>query len=650
MEFNCEIRNGCRALLELLTHKKISEDCASINGIIRQLKQDYDYITEQEVKKSIDGIQHKFDIHAEYEKSRHFQRLVTDYIQLTAPTGLTHPTWSILYLLIRLAYRPTEKMGFTRKGCILENLNIENEKSYEHKYIEDVDNVSFNEDVMHSMSRTALSNWTDSENDDNHVIEKNDVILPKSCVVNPSIPVFCLFKKSAVHNSCLNELVQKKHGNDPTSRTWTDFQLLHEVLWALQQSCDNNSFVMLGETTKCDVQTKTISLVGLPYLSLEFFRQFVEELRGINLFFNKTSLQETYTLTHQAYAAALASFLAEFKQSVSIFEKRVAEQKTTITLSHLLLFLKPWASNISKISAMHKSIMQMSSVPKDNNTRFTHLLSVLFDSTQEAQVASYSTLYPVLLKILCSSLEPFLNMVDLWLSQGQIVDPYQEFGIIRNEAISPQDERFWFESLLSRPTNPSVNFLKPLMDDILLGGRSVELLTKLRKEFTDTNRVLAPTCSSKKLVEIFQERFNRFASDRFNCAVSQSFSIPVSGPFATAHAKHTMSKNPLLTKAFKCLRKDFCPNKYSEDKQTRLETLSIPPEFYPLLPLLEKSLLEPMRSRQRMVCKALLDTLYENCSLRKHMLILRQIHFMQAGDLMGRFCLQLFQKVFYLYF
>ena len=53
MEFNCEIRNACRALLELLTHKKISEDCASISGIIRQLKQDYDYITEQEVKKSI---------------------------------------------------------------------------------------------------------------------------------------------------------------------------------------------------------------------------------------------------------------------------------------------------------------------------------------------------------------------------------------------------------------------------------------------------------------------------------------------------------------------------------------------------------------------------------------------------------------------
>jgi hypothetical protein len=290
--------------------------------------------------------------------------------------------------------------------------------------------------------------------------------------------------------------------------------------------------------------------------------------------------------------------------------------------------------------------MQTSSVPTDNNTRVTHLLSILFDSAQKAQVASYSTLYPVLLKILCSSLEPFLNMVDLWLSRGHIVDPYQEFGIIRNEAISPQDERFWFESLLSRPTNPSINFLKPLMDDILLGGRSVELLTKLRREFIDTNCVSAPTCCSKPLVEIFRERFNSLAANCFKSVVSQSFAVSVS---ATAHAKHTKSKNPLLTKAFKSLRKDFCRNKHSEDEQTRLGILKIPPEFYPLLPLLEKSLLEPMRSRQRMVCKALLDTLYENCSLRQHMLTLRQIHFMQAGDLMGRFCLQLFQKVFNLY-
>ena len=645
MELNSEIRNACRELLESLTHKKISEDCSSINGVIRQLKHDYDYITEQEVKKSIEGIQHKFDIHAEYEKSRHFQKLVADYIQLTAPTGLTHPTWSILHLLIRLAYRPTEKMGLTRDGCILKNLNIENEKSA-YKSTEDVGkHMKFDKEVIHSMSDTVISIWTDNEDDDIHETENNDEILSKSCVVNSNIPVFCLPKKSVIQNSSLNELIQRRYSNDSTSRTWNDFQLLHEVLWALQQSCDSYSFFVPADTTNSGFQTKTISLVGLPHFSLHFFRQLVQALREINLFSNKTSLQETYTLTHQAYAAALASIVADFKQSVSNFEKRVAEQKTTITLSHLLLFLKPWASNIFRISAMHKSIMQTSSAPTD--TRVTHLLSVLFDSTQKAQVASYSTLYPVLLKILCSSLEPFLNMVDLWLSQGKIVDPYQEFGIIRNEAISPHDEHFWVESLLSRSTIPSINFLKPLMDDILLGGRSVELLTKLKREFIDMNCVTTSTCRSKTLAEIFRERFNKLASDRFQCAISQTFSLSVS---ATDQPKNINSKNPLLTKAFKCLRNDFCRTKYSEDQQTRFEIINTPPEFCPLLPLLEKSLLEPMRSRQRLVCKALLDTLYENCSLGQHIRTLRQIHFMQAGDLMGRFCLQLFQKVFNLYF
>ena len=639
MDFNCEIRASCKKLMKLITLKEISEDCTY--GIIRQLKQDCDYITEQDVKKSIESMHHKFVIHAEYKKSRHFNQLVAKYIQLTAPSGLTHPTWSILHLLMRLSYRPTDKVGFARGGPVLGNLHVDSNKSFEYNETIGHQNI-FQKEMLQSVPETGSNTWTDySDEDDMQIVENNEFPQTQACASTAlNIPVFPLFllKKTELKRACLNELIQKKYGSNTSV---SEFQLLHELLWCLQSCNDGKSSSFLSFSTNGGIQTRTVTLVSLPKFGLQSFSLLFQGLKQINSFLNHSISQESYTLTHQAYAAALKAIVTQFYQALSNFERRVAEQNSTVTLSHLLLFLKPWKSTIVTLSEMHESIM--SSPLMDNNSRVTRLLSVLFDSSQKAQVESYSTLYPILLKLLSSSLEPFLNMVDVWLNQGQLLDPYQEFGIIRNESISPQDERFWFESLLIRPTHPFINFLQPLMDDILLGGRSVELLTQL-------NRLLNVNCSSvnsgshSKLMDIFQERFNRrFKSDSpsvFHC-------VPVS---CTVNANEEKFKNPLLSKSFANLRTGFGRKKKSGNAEVvQSESLSTPPEFYPLLPLLQQSLLEPIRNRQHLVCKALITTLYETCSLKVHILTLRRIHFMQAGDLMGRFCLQLFQKVFCFY-
>lgn len=638
MEFNCEIRTGCTKLLKLIANKDSSEGCKSVNGIIRQLKQDCNYTTEEQVKRSIDGIQHKFDIHAEHGKSRHFQQLVTRYIQLTVPNCLTHPTWSILHLLIRLAYRPTEKSYLRADGCILGNLNIETQK-YSIKHCEDAETQEVcDKEMEQSAPETVMVSWTDSEEDDLGCSKSYEIVDQKSCVTTYSIPTFARSKKCSIPNFPLSELCQETYDKYSTSKIWTEYQVLHEILWTLHQSCENCDSSITSR--KCVDQTKEHNVVGLPCLSVKCFHPLMQSLGEINFFLNNTALQE-HTLTYQAYTVALNGIVTKFNRSVSNYEKSVAQQNSTSTISYLYLYLKPWTLNIITIAEMHKTIMQMPSSVTDNNTRVNHLLSVLYDSAEKAQVANYASLYPVLLQILFSSLEPFLNMVDLWLNRGIIVDPYMEFGILQNEAISPQDERFWSELFMSRPCQPSISFLKPFMDDIMLGGRSVELLTQLKRQSINVNG----DCRSGTLMHTVRNRFNGFAPDYSECIKHVFHSSDVT----VTTKKHSNQKfrNPLLAKAFKTLRNHFCQSKQTEVKPNQVEEVCTPLEFFPLLPLLERSLLEPLRIRQRLACKSLLDTLYEDCCLKLHILTIRRIHLMQAGDLMGRFCLQLFQKVRY---
>ncbi|XP_059353189.1 gamma-tubulin complex component 5-like [Daphnia carinata] len=639
MDRNCEIRTACKKLLKLITNKETSEESKSVSEIICQLKQDCNYTTEQDVKRSIEGIQHKLDIHAEHKKSRHFKQLVTKYIQLTVPKGLTHPTWSILYLLIRLAYRPTEHIYLTPDGCILQNLNSETEKYSNKQFQHGKTQLVSNKDVTQSMPETVAvscySITSESEEENMQVTNTHEIFHQKLCVTASIIPTFSKQKQCSIKNLSLNGLFKKTHDKDSTSKIWIEYYVLHEVLWTLHKSCGNEKTTM--NSTENGNENKVLTVAGLPSFSVNCFYPLVKAMKEINFFLTNTAPQE-HTLTYQAYTVALSGVIAEFNQSVAEYEKGVAQQKATSTISQLLLRLKSWTFNIRAIAAMHTTIMQMSSSMADNNTRITHLLSTVYDSAQKAQVTSYSTLYPVLLKILFASLEPFFNMVDLWLDQGVIVDPYQEFGILRNEAVSPQDERFWSEVFVSRTTQPLISFLKPLMDDILLGGRSVELLTQLKRK----SMHVSDDCRSGTLIQTFRNRFSRFASDDFECGKVFHSS---NGTVTTKKYPKQEVRNPLLTKAFETLRNHSSQSQHSKVERSKVDGVSVPLEFYPLLPLLERSLLEPLRSRQRLVCRALLDTLYEDCCLKLHILTIRRVHLMQAGDLMGRFCLQLFQKL-----
>ena len=358
----------------------------------------------------------------------------------------------------------------------------------------------------------------------------------------------------------------------------------------------------------------------------------LEGLKIINDFISDATKthQSTYTLTQQAYAEALNISLVEFYQELSGFETHLIEQNVTTTLTDLLPILAKWKVVILTLSEIQTTINQQP-IAVENHVRATCILSLLFTRAQHAQVTSYQILYPVLLRVFFNSLAPYLNIIDRWLTRGEIVDPFQEFIITRNESTSAQDENYWSNSVVRKTGHHPVDFMEMLMEDILTAGRSVELLNQVGQL---SHFVRRTNVQSSKLCDIFAERFDSFCCNVNIVPPAASISPPP--PLAKYE-----SDNPLLNDAHALIYQSLTPEK--SDKIAR--DLQTPEEFYPLLPLLEQSLKHPVRAKQRLVCRALLDVIDDPFAFRTHLLNLRRIHLMHAGDLMGRFCLQFFKKV-----
>ena len=233
------------------------------------------------------------------------------------------------------------------------------------------------------------------------------------------------------------------------------------------------------------------------------------------------------------------------------------------------------------------------------------------------------------------------------LTEGEIVDYFQEFIITRNESITPQDENFWHNALVRKTGQDHMQFLERVIEHVLLAGRSVELLSHVG-HLSDVARQLRYSCPH--LYDDFIRRFNHYAESDMTAsdittndpATKQEETLEVAQMSIDTSQLDFDCDNPLLAAA--CIAIYSGDNQPAEKGQTPQQLLT-PSEFYPLLPLVEQSLMEPIRIKQNQVCRALLDVWNDRCCLQTHMRNLRGIHLMRDGDLMGRFCVELFRKV-----
>ena len=589
MDSKSVIRENCRQLLKKLRSRQVSEE--NVDFVIQQFKQHCDFITKQDVQKSVESLELKFKIHANHEKSKRFVQLVHKLIELTSPNEQTHPTWSIIYLLIKLAYRPTD--SFDSKISVLENLETHlplNVSQFQKVETKSTENGTNNENEL------SLP-WSDTEGEDNQPAPPATNLLKAKLSDNQVQEAFPLFRppqKRFSSQKTLNEIIQDNHS---TVKPITEQQSIQQLLWALQLNQKPSSI----DTTH--------------------IQELIQNLKFIHSTSFNQMLNAGYSLTYQAFFSGSIDIVADFYRSISEFENQLAKSK--LTTSHFLLLVQPWKEKMAILSEIQHLLMQEYD-RLDNTGRVDLLFSILIDHARNAQVENYEIIYPMLLHLLSKCLEPFLNLVEVWLNRGQLDDPYQEFGIKRNGCLSPRDERFWLDSVTISQTS---KFLQPLMNDVLLGGRSVDLLFHLSVSLNNDVQ--------------FHQSLNGTFYDRF---IRRFFSSTKTSDESDFNAKSDNCIKP----ANQMLKDCFKNMNFNRRKLVREENkveFKTPPEFYPLSPLLEESLLEPIRHRQRFLSKRLIQVMYDTCSFRVHILNLRRIHFMQAGDLMGRFCLQLYEKV-----
>ena len=565
MEYQGEIRVNCRQLVESITKKKVSEE--RINAAIFHLKDCIDYVTEHEVKISIDGLHHKFLIHAEHEKARQFRKLVDKYLQLTDPKGLTHPSWSILHLLFRLAYRPTDRPNY--------HFEFDSNVSAPPKPF-DWGNYLTEDVVLPNLPKTD----SPFSEDDDDLSDDEDTIRPRQEIVKTSDEISLFPRPAQVvqPTSPLNSQIQENYWDDDQKREWTEHQVLHEILWALQSKSS-----LFNRSRNGAMRIKPVGLGSLPAACLtehlKTFLPLLEGLKVVNEFITNVTanVHKTHTLTHQACAKSLHVILMEFHQLLATFETRLVEQKVTTTLNDLISATAEWKAVTTALADIAIQINRLP-ITAENHIKSSLILSVLFSRSQQAQITSYHTVYPYLLRVFFSSLAPYLNIIDHWLTRGEIVDYYQEF-IVRKKEISPDDEHFWRDSIERRKGEFQLEFMEAAMDDVLMAGRSVELLGQSGhlKDFVRQSNLQCGT-----LYDVFVDRFNRFSGDPGRGGNSPESEEQVQLEY--------QSENPLLNEAFRMIY-----NNLNRQKKAFLFITYIIYYYYILLTYIHKKRPSPTR-------------------------------------------------------
>uniref|UniRef100_A0A673MXJ2 Gamma-tubulin complex component n=1 Tax=Sinocyclocheilus rhinocerous TaxID=307959 RepID=A0A673MXJ2_9TELE len=213
--------------------------------------------------------------------------------------------------------------------------------------------------------------------------------------------------------------------------------------------------------------------------------------------------------TYQAFVWALYKYFTSFKEELNTIEKDIIAKDETVTLSSVLERLSP---HLAQITMLHRVFCTgVADVPPGtpNVLRASHLLNTLYkaiieyDSVGEASEQSVALLFSLWVE----TVRPYLEIVDEWIVHGHLFDPAKEFIIQRNKDVPVNHRDFWYatytlysvsetveseerlsdaasgssggEQASSSRQHTMVSFLKPVLKQIIMAGKSMQLLKNL---------------------------------------------------------------------------------------------------------------------------------------------------------------------------
>ncbi|KAM9021281.1 gamma-tubulin complex component 5 isoform 2-T4 [Ara ararauna] len=387
--------------------------------------------------------------------------------------------------------------------------------------------------------------------------------------------------------------------------------------------------------------------------------------------------------TYQAFMWALYKYFISFKEELTEIEKCIINKDKTVTLSIVIDKLSP---RLAQLKVLHKVFSTgVAEVPPDtrNVVRASHLLNTLYkaileyDSVGEASEQTVSLLFSLWVE----TVRPYLQTVDEWIVHGNLFDPAKEFIIQRNKNVPVNHRDFWYatytlysvsektenEEKMSDNASASsgsdqapsskqhtmVSFLKPVLKQIIMAGKSMQLLKNLQSKDGSPQQAASRDAERKSLYTLFLESVQsrlRHGEESVPDIITEQQATKQSlikmQSIAERHLELDDVHDPLLAINFarlyleqsdfheKFTGGDVCVDRSSESVTCQTFELTLRSCLYPHI---DKQYLE--------CCGNLMQTLKKDYRLVEYLQAMRNFFLLEAGDTMYDFYTSIFDKI-----
>ncbi|XP_054830981.1 gamma-tubulin complex component 5 [Eublepharis macularius] len=481
----------------------------------------------------------------------------------------------------------------------------------------------------------------------------------------------------------------------------TETQVIRETIWLL--SGVKNLFIFQLNEGKITVRND-IMVTHLTHNSLRsmleriaaygqvVFRlqKFIDEVMGHSsesimpgIISTPKKCAEAPFRTYQAFMLALYKYFISFKEELTEIEKCIIHKDTTITLS---IVIDKLSHRLAQLKVLHKIFSTgVAEVPPDtrNVVRASHLLNTLYkaildyDNVGEASEQTVSLLFSLWVE----TVRPYLQTVDEWIVHGNLFDPAKEFIIQRNKNVPVNHRDFWYatytlysvsektenEEKMSDNASASsgsdqapssrqhtmVSFLKPVLKQIIMAGKSMQLLKNLQCTDGPPQQAASRDAERKSLYTLFLESIQsrlRHGEEPVQEVITEQQATKRSlikmQSIAERHLELDDVHDPLLAINFarlyleqsdfheKFAGDDVCVDRSSESVTCQTFELTLRSCLYPHI---DKQYLE--------CCGNLMQTLKKDYRLVEYLQAMRNFFLLEAGDTMYDFYTSIFDKI-----
>uniref|UniRef100_A0AAR2IY50 Gamma-tubulin complex component n=1 Tax=Pygocentrus nattereri TaxID=42514 RepID=A0AAR2IY50_PYGNA len=661
-------------------------------------------VSSHKVQRSIKGIHEKLMVHSDLSKAESWTRLTEEF--LNSPLPNTEGTMvRCCKIMFECIFQYAMHMVAFQEWSEEESEEEESQQpiSREDSGIQ-VDRTP--QEYQERNNKTVQVTWTVGEPDARAWLERH-VVTPYWVPHSPRFP-----HSLHLHSNLLNVWDQHLYNTDPLylpeeKAFVTETQVIRETLWLLSgvkrlfifQHHDGkvsvrNDVVVTHLTNNCLRSVlEHIAAYGQAVFRLQ---RFIDEVTGhsaepcppgLNSSSSSSSSSKKNSeppfRTYQAFVWALYKYFTSFKEELTAIEKDIIGRDETVTLSAVLERLSP---HLAQITVLHKVFCTgVAEVPPGtpNVVRASHLLNTLYkaiieyDSVGEASEQSVALLFSLWVE----TVRPYLEIVDEWIVHGHLFDPAKEFIIQRNKDVPVNHRDFWYatytlysvseavesEERLSDAASGSsggeqgssskqhtmVSFLKPVLKQIIMAGKSMQLLKNLDCKEAEQADGSSRDAERKSLYTLFlesvQTRLRRGEESPTDTVTEQQAtkrSLIKMQSIVARHLEMDDIHDPLLAINFARLyleQKDFHEKFCGADVIVDRSSESVTCQTFELT--LRSCLYPHIEKRYIECCGNLMRTLKKDYRLLGYLQAMRNYFLLEAGDTMYDFYTAIFDKV-----